>query len=190
MVRELQKIEEDGSARACKVAPCSITRILISPMICFVLGLVTMSYLPLVVWRETSSALGVIHLVVFHVLCALLLMSYCMTVCVDPGVPSEAWLARETELGNPSQLRVCHRSDMLKPPRSHFCSVTRRLVLNMDHFCPWVDNTVGYYNRKFFILFLVYSCLTCLYAAGTCPHHPHWHCHAPARVGTLPGQLA
>jgi len=27
---------------------------------------------------------------------------------------------------------------MYKPPRSHFDSITQRLVLNMDHFCPWV----------------------------------------------------
>jgi len=32
---------------------------------------------------------------------------------------------------------------MFKPPRSHFDSVTQRLVLNMDHFCPWVVNCVG-----------------------------------------------
>ena len=40
----------------------------------------------------------------------------------------------------------------------HYCSVTGRLTLNMDHFCPWVVNTVGFYNRKFFVLF--HACAT------------------------------
>ena len=44
--------------------------------------------------------------------------------------------------------RYCTRSARYRPLRSHFCSITRRVVLNMDHFCPWVVNTVGFYNRK------------------------------------------
>jgi hypothetical protein len=60
---------------------------------------------------------------------------------------------------------VCRRSGQFKPPRSHYDSVTSRLVLNMDHFCPWVANTVGFYNKKFFILFVSYACITCAYSA-------------------------
>ena len=70
-----------------------------------------------------------------------------------------------------------------EPPRSHFDSVTERLTLNMDHFCPWVVNTVGFYNRKFFMLFLVYANLTmlvaCVYLLVQVTAHPLFAHPAP-----------
>ena len=58
----------------------------------------------------------------------------------------------------------CDKSKMPKPPRSHFDFVTKSLVLNMDHYCPWMFNVgkyimmydigenVFYTNMLFFLL--------------------------------------
>ena len=39
------------------------------------------------------------------------------------------------------------------------CSACNRCVLNMDHHCPWINNCVGFYNRKFFMQMLFYVIL-------------------------------
>ena len=31
----------------------------------------------------------------------------------------------------------CSRTLGLKPPRAHYCSVSKALVLNLDHYCIW-----------------------------------------------------
>lgn len=64
-------------------------------------------------------------------------------------------------------IRYCDRCQLIKPDRCHHCSVCDRCILKMDHHCPWVNNCVGFSNYKFFLLFLAYSLLYCLFITAT-----------------------
>lgn len=66
-----------------------------------------------------------------------------------------------------SDVRFCDKCKIVKPDRSHHCSVCRKCVLKMDHHCPWVNNCVSYSNYKYFILFLAYGLLMCIYVVST-----------------------
>ena len=60
-----------------------------------------------------------------------------------------AWM-----LLGPEEWGFCNHSGLPKPPRSHYDSVTKSLVLNMDHYCPWTFNSVGYFNYRYFVTFV------------------------------------
>jgi hypothetical protein len=36
----------------------------------------------------------------------------------------------------------------------------------MDHYCPWMNACVGYFNYRYFILFLIYLQVGCWYVLG------------------------
>eukprot|EP01060_Flectonema_neradi_P039019 TRINITY_DN8412_c0_g1_i4.p1 TRINITY_DN8412_c0_g1~~TRINITY_DN8412_c0_g1_i4.p1 ORF type:complete len:307 (+),score=23.08 TRINITY_DN8412_c0_g1_i4:53-922(+) len=147
-----------------KCMPCHGTRLLTSPMVGVVMGLIALTYVPYVIMNTRNDLPAQVCRVIFHILLGLLIGSYLQTVFVDAGTPPDWWQVEAAQ--NPNS-PVCQKSGLFKPPRSHYDSITKRLVLNMDHFCPWVANTVGFYNRKYFVLFLIYAALTCTFAAVT-----------------------
>lgn len=59
--------------------------------------------------------------------------------------------------------RWCKRCRKPKPPMTHHCHICRRCILKMDHHCPWMHNCIGFYNYRFFFVFLFYLWIGCGY---------------------------
>lgn len=57
----------------------------------------------------------------------------------------------------------CKKCSKAKPPRCHHCSVCDKCVLKMDHHCPWIGGCVGFYNYRYFFLFLSYLWVSVCY---------------------------
>lgn len=97
-------------------------------------------------------------LATFHILLLLMLWSLIVTMNIHPGEIPLYW---GFYIGDEDykRKRYCLICNAFKPERSHHCSVCNICVLNMDHHCPWVDNCIGFYNRKYFMQLLFYLCI-------------------------------
>ncbi|NXP36920.1 ZDH15 Palmitoyltransferase, partial [Leiothrix lutea] len=121
----------------------------------------------------------VAYLVVFHILFVLFVWTYwksVFTLPIQPGkkvreptpfIPCKIKAEMLKRTQKSFRIRFCDRCQLIKPDRCHHCSVCAMCVLKMDHHCPWVNNCIGFSNYKFFLLFLAYSLLYCLYIAAT-----------------------
>ncbi|XP_015514694.1 palmitoyltransferase ZDHHC15B-like isoform X6 [Neodiprion virginianus] len=135
------------------------------------------------------------YLFFFHILFLLFLWSYWQTVFTDLGRVPDKFRIPPAEMEKLQQpvseeaqrqileqfaqdlpitnrtikgaIRFCEKCQLIKPDRAHHCSVCGTCVLKMDHHCPWVNNCVGFHNYKFFMLFLAYALLYCMFIAGT-----------------------
>ncbi|KAL5012252.1 hypothetical protein ScPMuIL_010803 [Solemya velum] len=137
----------------------------------------------------------VIYLLIYHPLLIMFGWSYMRTIFQPTGqVPRKFYLTKQdsdrlereadeevqrsilinfakdlpiqnrTTIGLP---RYCEKCKCIKPDRCHHCSVCGYCVLKMDHHCPWVNSCVSFTSYKFFVLFLGYALIYCLYVAAT-----------------------
>ncbi|XP_050680527.1 palmitoyltransferase ZDHHC2-like isoform X1 [Leptidea sinapis] len=152
--------------------------------------------LQLCIFTIESTVQQCVYLILYHILLIMLAWSYWRTVFADikpipdkyklPEEELEKLLSSDTEesqriiLENfakdlpivtrtmSGSVRYCNRCVLVKPDRAHHCSICSRCVLKMDHHCPWVNNCVCYHNYKFFMLFLGYALVYCIFVMATC----------------------
>uniref|UniRef100_A0A7S3Z7Q0 Palmitoyltransferase n=1 Tax=Lotharella globosa TaxID=91324 RepID=A0A7S3Z7Q0_9EUKA len=132
--------------------------------------------LPLVV--TPGSFAHMMHLLWALLLSVNVLFHYAMGVTTNPGSHgSDVYqkLCEEAKsrgllknlkpiiLPRPGEWSKCTKTGLPKPPRSHFDKVTKRLVIQMDHYCPWLFNTVGWANLRYYMFFQVYLVISTLY---------------------------
>lgn len=79
-----------------------------------------------------------------------------------PALPASLLASPTWPLMRP---RYCRHCRAYKPPRAHHCSVSRRCVLKLDHWCVWVLNAVGLLTYKAFLLFIAYAWVLCVVSA-------------------------
>ncbi|KAG7313572.1 hypothetical protein JYU34_000723 [Plutella xylostella] len=106
-------------------------------------------WLGLPYWWERSPYFTVVLVIVGHWLLLNIVFHYYMGVATSPGHPPNGLTVMEAA-------SICKKCIQPKPPRTHHCSVCDRCVLVMDHHCPWLNNCVGYYNARYFYLYMVY----------------------------------
>jgi len=119
-----------------------------------------------------TESMGVAYTIAFNCIFALGMICFVRAVFTDPGRIPDSWVvgAEDTEAGqflpqlqtlevkHDGTRRICKKSkpNVYKPDRAHYCKMLSRCVLKMDHFCPWLNNCIGFYNHKYFYLFIFY----------------------------------
>lgn len=65
------------------------------------------------------------------------------------------------------EYRYCFKDGIVKPPRAHHCRACGTCILKYDHHCPWIGQCVGARNHKFFVNFLEWAALFCMWTFST-----------------------
>ena len=87
------------------------------------------------------------------------------TLGINVRCDVEAEQARVALYGPPNEstFTYCSTCDHWRPPRCHHSSKCNRCVLQLDHYCPWGNNCIGYNNYREFLLTVLYITIGCLY---------------------------
>lgn len=183
---------------ACDISPSKVNKIfawIIPPFLVGVMGFTIWVYIVLICVNYLimhGRKLGITLVVIFSILLSMVVLSFVRIIFTPPGyVPRfkdlKACSSSDVELKtyiadqmrtfylydvyvceNDGFPRWCAVCEVYKPDRAHHCSEVQRCVLKLDHFCPWVGGVIGFTRYKFFVLFIFYVTLICVFVLCSC----------------------
>ena len=62
------------------------------------------------------------------------------------------------------EISKCKSCYVLRPSFTHHCSECHNCILDRENHCPWMNNCIGLFNRKAYLLFCMYSVITVSYS--------------------------
>ncbi|XP_054747918.1 palmitoyltransferase ZDHHC16A [Anastrepha obliqua] len=108
-------------------------------------------------WWEKSPKATVVLLIIGNWLLLNVVFHYVMGVITPPGEPPKV------DNGTFEVRKICKKCHSPKAPRTHHCSICNKCILKMDHHCPWLNNCVGFFNHRYFFLYMAYTSIGCLF---------------------------
>jgi hypothetical protein len=117
--------------QAQRCAPCGCARLATSICSAVVLALIAAVYIPLVIHnRVPFGFIAFLDMAIFHGLLCLLLVSYFQTMFTDSGTTPQSWHESITNAPEhvQNEFKMCPKTNMYRPPRSHYDSMTRRFA--------------------------------------------------------------
>jgi len=120
-------------------------------------------------FSKRYPTLGLTYGLVCSGLTAMTVWSYLQAVLTHPGtVPADrfGFSPQNSPIIEPYRAK-CDICQVYKPLRTHHCSKCQQCILQYDHHCPWINNCVGFRNKKFFMLFVGYASLDVAFVCTT-----------------------